>query len=231
MNIKFDKVRIVQNEFTLDIDLCIEAGERIALIGPSGAGKSTLLLALAGFVTVAGGCIFLDQTEVSNLPPAERPVTMMFQDHNLFPHLSVKQNVALGLPKTGVAGKGAGNRVQMALAEVELSGLEDKYPGEISGGQQQRVALARALLRNRPVLLLDEPFAALGPALKREMQDLVKHIAGRNKATVIMVTHQPSDAVYFSDKTILLTEGRAENPVETEWLFKHPTDALRRYQG
>lgn len=231
MSITFDKLVLRHGGFRLSADFVIEAGHKVALLGPSGGGKSTLLSALTGFKRQERGRIFHNDLDITDLPPAERPVTLLFQDHNLFPHMSVEKNIALGIRPNLRLTADEEQTVQSALARVGLQAHGRKMPAELSGGQQQRVALARALLRGKPVLCLDEPFAALGPALKREMLDLVAEIVDGTGATLLMVTHDPDDARYICDQTVLIAEGVARAPVATPALFADPPDALRRYLG
>lgn len=231
MTITFDKLRLMQGEFTLSADLEIEEGHKVALLGPSGGGKSTLLSALAGFKTPQSGRILWRGDDITGTHPARRPVTLLFQDHNLFPHLTAAQNIGLGLrPDLRLSGAEHAT-VERALARVGLDALGAKRPAELSGGQQQRVAIARALLRDKPVLMLDEPFAALGPALKLEMLDLVAEITEAARATLLMVTHQPEDAIRISDQTLLIAEGKAHPPVDTKTLMADPPEVLQRYLG
>ncbi|GAB4273617.1 MAG: ATP-binding cassette domain-containing protein [Pararhodobacter sp.] len=226
-----DGVVIEQAGFVLRADLAVARGSRVAVIGPSGAGKSTLLGALAGFVPLQSGAILWDDRPIHGLPPAERPLSILFQDHNLFPHLTVFQNVALGIAPSLRLSAAETDRVARALEEVELEPFADRKPGQLSGGQISRVGLARVLLRSRPLVLLDEPFAALGPALKRQMLDLVARIAEQSGATVLMVTHDPADARYSCPDTIVVAEGRAEAPVPTDALLNAPPPALAAYLG
>ena len=203
MSIKLDNVKISHGKFSLQADFEIEKGKKIALLGPSGGGKSTLLSAIAGFKTPDSGRIFFENTDITSTPPAKRPIALLFQNHNLFPHLSVRNNIALGITTTLKLSLKEIETIDKALLRVGLDGLGNKMPSELSGGQQQRVALARCLIRKQPILCLDEPFAALGPALKKEMLDLVQEIAETTNATLLMVTHQPDDASYITDQTIL----------------------------
>jgi len=221
----------VQTDFRLEADFTIAAGERVAIIGPSGSGKSTLLAAIAGFVAPVSGRILWKGQDITSLPPAARPVSILFQDQNLFPHLTVAQNVGLGLDPALRLTAADRARVEEALARTGLAGLGARPPGTLSGGQQGRVALARALLRARPLLLLDEPFAALGPALKAEMLDLVAEIAATAGATVLMVSHDPDDARRFADRTVVVADGTAAAPVPTDALFAAPPPALAVYLG
>lgn len=222
---------IRQFGFELNANWSVASGERIALIGPSGAGKSTLLGAIAGFVLPQQGRILWDNVDQRLVPPGARPLTILFQDQNLFPHLTILQNLGLGVSPNARLTSGQCAQIEIALGRVGLEGLGGRRPGQLSGGQQGRAALARALLRARPILLLDEPFAALGPALKAEMLGLVDEIASANNAAVVMVTHDPNDAIRFADKTVLVANGVAHPPVPTAALFAAPPPELAAYLG
>lgn len=226
-----ENLRITMDDFTLTANWSVRAGARLAIIGPSGAGKSTLLMAIAGFVPVAAGRITWVGQDIVALAPGDRPLSILFQDQNLFPHLTVTQNLGLGLSPRLALTSQQQDQIAAALARVGLSGLGARKPGALSGGQQGRVALARALLRSRPILLLDEPFAALGPALKAEMLDLVADVATAAGATVLLVTHDPADAKRFADQTVFLANGTANPPVPTAALFENPPAALSDYLG
>jgi thiamine transport system ATP-binding protein len=226
-----DRLLITQGDFRLEADLTVPAGTICAIVGPSGAGKSTLLNVIAGFFAAAEGRVLWNGAPLDNLPPGERPVSIVFQDNNLFPHLTAFQNVALGLRPSLKLKPEETRKVEDALARVGLAGLGARRPGELSGGQQSRVALARVLVRRKPLLLLDEPFAALGPALRAEMLDLVKTVASETGATVLMVSHDPDDARRIADLTLYLGEGRAHPPVPTAAIFADPPPALRDYLG
>jgi thiamine transport system ATP-binding protein len=226
-----EKLVLVQDDFRLTADLSIPAGSLTALIGPSGAGKSTLLAAIAGFFPPASGRILWNGADLGPLPPGARPLSILFQDQNLFPHLTVAQNLGLGLRPDLRLSLAQQAQVQTALGRVGLTGLGARKPGALSGGQQSRVALARTLLRARPLLLLDEPFAALGPALKAGMLDLVRDIAAENGTTVIMVSHDPADAHRIAPLTVVVAEGRAHPPADTAGLFAAPPPALAAYLG
>ena len=226
-----DHLLLTEPGFSLHADLKVERGARVAVIGPSGAGKSTLLNAIAGFVAPSGGCVRWAGADLTGLPPGDRPLTILFQDQNLFPHLTVAQNLGLGLSPRLRLGAEDHRAIDAALDRVGLSGLGPRRPAQLSGGQQGRAALARALLRKRPMLLLDEPFAALGPALKADMLDLVAEVAAETGATVLMVTHDPADAKRFAEQTVLVADGIAEKPRETAALFENPPQAHRAYLG
>ena len=226
-----DGLLLQQDDFSLRADLALEKGRITALIGPSGAGKSTLLSALAGFFAPAAGRVLWQDRDLTDLPPGDRPISVLFQDNNLFPHLSVAQNVGLALRPGVRLSADEKAKVAQVLADVGLAGMEDRKPGALSGGQQSRAALARVLLADRPVILLDEPFSALGPGLKDEMLDLVQTKLAGPERLVIMVTHDPDDAARIADDVVLVAEGRAAAPVPTGELFANPPAVLAHYLG
>lgn len=229
--LKLDKCEIANGGFTLRADLEIKAGATVAVIGPSGAGKSTLLETVAGFRDLEAGRILWHRENLSDLPPGKRPLATLFQDGNLFPHLSAEQNVALGLNPNKRLSSDEQEQVQSALTRVGLSGMGARKPAELSGGQQSRVALARVLIQNRQILLLDEPFAALGPALKAEMLDLVAELVVETDTLLLMVSHDPRDAHRIARQTILVADGIANPPAPTDELFENPPAVLREYLG
>ncbi|WP_323943860.1 thiamine ABC transporter ATP-binding protein [Aeromonas caviae] len=206
-------------------------GEITALIGPSGAGKSTLLGMIAGFVPVESGTLTFDGQDLLSLGPAERPVTTLFQDHNLFLHLSVFDNIAIGL-HPGLRLNPAQKRlVQEASDKVGLGEMLTRLPEQLSGGQQQRVGLARALVRGRPLLLLDEPFSALDPALRREMLAEVARLACEQGITVLMVSHNPEDAQLIADQVLFIDAGRIALQGKPDILHSSDHPGLLRYLG
>ena len=229
--LEFDAVTIALGAFRLSADAAFPEGGVTALMGASGSGKSTLLSAAAGFVAPASGRVRVAGADVTALAPGDRPLSILFQDQNLFPHLTVRQNVGLGLRPDLRLDAAQRDRRDAALSRVGLEGLGDRRPAALSGGQQSRAALARALLRGRPWLLLDEPFSALGPALRAEMLDLVARTARDEGLSVLMVTHDPGDARRVADRTALVADGALAAPVETRALFSDPPEALRRYLG
>jgi thiamine transport system ATP-binding protein len=226
-----DGIQISQDDFRLSADWTLPVGTRVAVIGPSGAGKSTLLSVVAGFLAPSVGRVTWAGQDLTQVLPGERPLSILFQDQNLFPHLTVEQNLGLGLRPNLRLSKDERLAVSQALDRVGLGGMGERRPAQLSGGQIGRAALARALLRARPLLLLDEPFAALGPALKAEMLSLVAELASASGATVMMVTHDPRDALAFADQTVLVADGIAAAPVATQALFADPPAALRTYLG
>ena len=206
--IRLDHVSFRYEEMAMRFEAEFPKGSFTAVIGPSGGGKSTLLNLIAGFEAPQSGRVLIGGADVTALPPDQRPISMIFQDNNVFAHLDLWQNVALGVSPSLRLDAAQKARVDAALAEVGLGVLMRRKPGEVSGGERQRVAVARALVRDRPVLLLDEPFAALGPAMRRDMLDLVKAMSAARGLTVVMVTHQPEDALAAATHTAYLENGR-----------------------
>jgi thiamine transport system ATP-binding protein len=229
--LQLDRLTLTQGSFRLTADWTAAPGERIAVMGPSGAGKSTLLSMIAGFLPPTEGAVRWMGQDLRPVPPGQRPVTILFQDQNLFPHLTVAQNLGLGLRPDLRLSSEDHRRVAEALDRTGLTGLGPRRPAQLSGGQASRAALARALLRARPILMLDEPFAALGPALRAEMLALVGEVAAQTGALVLMVTHDPKDALALSGLTSFVADGVAHPPVGTATLLAHPPPGLRDYLG
>jgi thiamine transport system ATP-binding protein len=229
--LRIEDAVIENGTFCLSADLQVDAGQLVAVIGPSGAGKSTLIGAIAGFCPLRNGRIIWNATDISEVEPGKRPVAMLFQDSNLFPHLSVAQNVGLGIRPDLKLSPKQSETVQSAIARVGLHGMAERKPAALSGGQQSRAALARVLVQDQPLLLLDEPFAALGPALKMEMLDLVNELVRETGATLLMVSHAPEDARRIASQVILVEGGEAHSPQDTKTLLDNPPPALRAYLG
>ncbi|HEV7334903.1 MAG TPA: ATP-binding cassette domain-containing protein [Bosea sp. (in: a-proteobacteria)] len=197
-------------DFEACYDLTVPAGALCAVIGPSGGGKTTLLHAIAGFERPSAGRLHFNGQDLLPLAPAARPVSILFQDHNLFPHLTAAENVGLGLKPSLRLDVDERERVAAALAEVNLTEFASRRPAELSGGQRQRVALARALLRGKPLMLLDEPFGALDPGLRREMIDRVDTLRRSHGLTVLMTLHTPEEAAQTADLFAFVANGRVE---------------------
>src|SRR5450755_392568 len=190
------------------LSLDIKAGEFFALLGPSGCGKTTLLRMLAGFETPDEGRILLDGKDIARVLPHQRPVNMMFQNYALFPHLNVRDNIAFGLKRAGMAASKTSPRVAAMVALVKLEGLEKRKPDQLSGGQKQRVALARSLARRPQVLLLDEPLAALDKKLRESTQLELMELQRRLGMTFIIVTHDQDEAMTVANRIGVMDQGR-----------------------
>jgi thiamine transport system ATP-binding protein len=216
-------------KFTLSGGFDVPRGAMMALIGPSGGGKSTALDVIAGFAE-ADATVTIEGRDVSALPPAARPASMLFQEHNLFPHLTALENVALGADPSWRPGRAARAKAAEALQAVGLEGFDARRPAQMSGGQRSRAALARALIRARPVLLLDEPFAALGPGMRRDMLALVRALQARAGTTVVLVTHDPDEA-RAADLAAVAADGLISAATNSAALFADPPPALRSWLG
>jgi len=213
-----NKLTYLYEHLPMRFDLRIATGERVAILGPSGAGKSTMLSLVAGFLAPVSGQILLNGDDHSATPPARRPVSMLFQENNLFSHLTVRQNMGLGLhPGLKLSAQQKQDLEEIAR-QVGLSECLDRLPSQLSGGQRQRVALARCLLRSQPILLLDEPFSALDPALRSEMLSLLDKVCGQRNLTLLMVSHNLDDAARIAPRTLLVVDGRI--------FYDGPTQAL-----
>ncbi len=195
-------------DFHADYRLEVPAGALCGLIGPSGGGKTTLLHAIAGFETPRSGTLRFAGHDLLPLKPAERPLSMLFQEHNLLPHLTAAENVGLGIRPNLRLGESERRQVAQALARVGLGGLGGRRPGALSGGQRQRVAIARALVRKRPLMLLDEPFTGLDPGLRQEMVALVDQLRRDEGLTVLVSIHTPEDLGAVADLIAFVGEGR-----------------------
>ncbi|MGH6858706.1 MAG: ATP-binding cassette domain-containing protein [Phyllobacterium sp.] len=230
--VRLDAVTFDYGDMAMRFDVCIEASTIAAIIGPSGSGKSTLLNLIAGFETAGAGQIRIGTADVTRMAPALRPVSMVFQDNNLFAHLDVAANIGLGRRPDLRLDEADRDAVRTAIGKVGLAGKEGRKPEALSGGERQRVAIARALVRNRPVLLLDEAFASLGPALRHEMLDLVGNLNAETRMTVAMVTHHPDDALRLRSTLFFLDNGRvaAAGPAQDLLSGKGPP-LLRKYLG
>ena len=222
----------IHGTFTLDISLTAKPGELVAVLGPSGAGKSTLLNIIAGFENLKQGRVRIDGQDVTHQPPAARLVSMVFQDNNVFPHLSLWENVALGAaPNLKLNGAQRAN-VDSALIRVGLASLALRKPGDVSGGERQRVALARVLVRPTKALLLDEPFAALDPGLRHDMLELVKEITLERGLVTLLVSHQPDEIRHAADAIVFVGEGVIRQPVGPKTFFGGAADpVIARYLG
>lgn len=204
------------------VSLDIEAGEFFALLGPSGCGKTTLLRMLAGFEAPDEGRILLGDKDIGQALPHERPINMMFQNYALFPHLSVRDNIAFGLKRAGMARGEIATRVAEMVALVKLEGLEKRKPDQLSGGQRQRVALARALARRPQLLLLDEPLAALDKKLRENTQGELMELQRRLGMTFIIVTHDQEEAMTMASRIGVMKAGKLAQVASPRELYEAP---------
>ena len=213
LNLNFS---LKESYLTISTNISLEPDKIYAVVGPSGAGKSTFLNLISGFASISSGSIIWNGQEISNLPPAKRNVSILFQDNNLFPHLSVWRNLALAVTHWPKISRDNEEKLKAVMSEVGILGLENRKPSQLSGGQQSRVALARVLLQKNKILLLDEPFSALGPSLKDQMLELIKKIAKNKKLLVLMVTHDPADAKKVASQTLVIKDKKVYPPLSTE---------------
>ena len=205
-----------------DVDLDIEEGEFFALLGPSGSGKTTSLRLIAGFEQTTYGHINIFGEAMEHVPPYRRHVNTVFQDYALFPHLSVRDNVAFGLMVKGMDKPERRSKADAALELVKLAGYGDRRPGQLSGGQRQRVALARALVNEPRVLLLDEPLGALDLKLREQMQDELKTLQRSLGITFVFVTHDQGEALSMADRVAVFNEGRIVQAGTPEEIYNRP---------
>ena len=209
-------------EGVADINLQVYEHELLTLLGPSGCGKTTILRAIGGFNKIDAGSILLDGQEVQNLPPEKRPTGMVFQSYNLWPHMTIYENMAFGLKLRKTPKKEMDAQIADMLALVKMSGCEKKYPGQLSGGQQQRVAIARALVLKPAVLLLDEPFSALDAKIRAQMREELKRIQREAGLTVIFVTHDQEEAMAISDRIAVMKQGCIEQLGDPTEIYDDP---------
>ena len=205
------------------VSLAVRRREIFALLGSSGCGKSTLLRMLAGFETPTSGRIFLDDEDITDLPPYRRPVNMMFQSYALFPHMSVEANVAFGLKQEGVARNEIHERVFEALDLVQMAGYARRKPHQLSGGQQQRVALARSLVKRPKLLLLDEPMSALDKQIRQKTQIELVRILDQVGVTCMMVTHDQDEAMTMAHRLAVMTEGQIVQSGTPQEVYTFPS--------
>lgn len=230
--IRLDQVRLMLGAMSFDFNCRFAAGAITAVVGPSGSGKSTLLNLISGFERPDSGRVLIGDRDVTELAPAERPVSLVFQDNNLFAHLDLYTNIGLGIHPALRLTAADRRAVSLALDRVGLGGFERRLPGSLSGGERQRAAFARALVRDKPVLLLDEPFAALDPGLRAVMVELLADLHGETGATIVLVTHDPRDVERLARDVVFLEDGRVLVAAATADFFaRQDLDAVRRFGG
>jgi spermidine/putrescine ABC transporter ATP-binding subunit len=208
------------------ISLRIEQGEFFCLLGPSGCGKTTTLNLIGGFIPLTSGELRIEGQRVNDLPPHKRDVNTVFQNYALFPHMTVRENVAFGLRMAGLDGREAATRVAEYLVLVGLEGFDARYPNQLSGGQQQRVALARALVKRPAVLLLDEPLGALDLKLRKQMQLELSRIHRQVRTTFVFVTHDQEEALSLGTRIAVMDRGRVMQQGTPREIYYHPLDSF-----
>lgn len=209
-----------------EFSLHVSRGAIISLMGPSGAGKSTLLSLVSGFIEPKSGDITVSHQSVLGKEPYQRPFSILFQEHNLFAHLTVRENISLGLSPSLKLNSQQKQQVDDAAKQVGIEALLDRLPQQLSGGQRQRVALARCFVQSHPIWLLDEPFSALDPLLREEMLALVKRLATERNITVVMVTHHLSDAKAIASHFAFIAQGKVQVCAEIDELSSQHEHSL-----
>ena len=212
--IRFEDVIIKIGDFQLAVNMTVPKGFT-SVIGQSGAGKSTLLSSLSGHRALTSGKIFVDETRIDLLPSNKRPCSIIFQEFNLFPHLSIVQNLNLVCGNKFFVSESSREKIKKVLEKVGIVELIDRLPSEMSGGQQSRAALARVLLQQNPILLLDEPFSALGPNQKSKLIDLVDSLSKEQDISVLLITHDPKDVRQIAGHCIVVKDQTVLGPFET----------------
>lgn len=225
MELKTESLKRSFPDFVFDADVHAEEGELVCLLGPSGCGKTTALQLIAGILAPDRGKIFLGQREITDLPPWERNIGLVFQDYALFPHMTVQENIAYGLRQHRESGQGIRRRVEELLSLVQLPGYRNRKPHELSGGEKQRVALARAIAPSPSLLLLDEPLSALDARLRVQLRREIRQIQQRIGLTTIYVTHDQEEALGMSDRIIMLRDGLIEQTGTPQELYHAPRNS------
>lgn len=215
-----------ENLVVKDFNLAIEPGEFVTMLGPSGSGKTTCLMMLAGFETATRGEIYIDGTPVNNLAPHKRDIGMVFQNYALFPHMTIAENLAFPLKVRSLNCDEIEQKVQAALAMVELQHVATRYPKQLSGGQQQRVALARALVFEPKLVLMDEPLGALDKQLREQMQLEIKRLHEKLGITILYVTHDQDEALTMSDRIAVFNNGAVQQLASPTELYESPSNAF-----
>ncbi len=230
--LSLEDVKVRFETTALTFDCAVPAGQIVAVVGASGSGKSTLFNVIAGFEAPEAGEVRIFGEDMAGRMPAERPASVIFQENNLFAHLDVATNVGLGISPSLSIGASDRGRIEEALARVGLAGFGKRLPPTLSGGERQRVALARALVRHRPLLLLDEPFAALDPGMRAEMRELLSDLHGEEGNTILMITHHPDDVKSLADSVLFLDQGRiVAHDALDRFLARRDLAVINRFLG
>ncbi len=206
-----------------NVNISVSEGELVTLLGPSGCGKTTILRTIGGFIDLNEGDILINGKSIIALPPEKRPTAMVFQSYNLWPHMTVYDNMEFGLKLRKVPRAERRERIMQMLELIKMPGTEKKYPGQMSGGQQQRIAIARSLLLRPEVLLLDEPFSALDAKIRQQMREELRKIQTDLNITVVFVTHDQEEAMALSDRVIVMNKGTIEQVGSPSEIYDRPT--------
>jgi putative spermidine/putrescine transport system ATP-binding protein len=205
------------------INLDVYDGELVTMLGPSGCGKTTILRTIGGFLEINKGDISINGKSIAFLPPEKRPTAMVFQSYNLWPHMSIYENLAFGLKLRKIPKDEIKRRIEAMMELVKMSGHEKKYPNQLSGGQQQRIAIGRSLLLQPEVLLLDEPFSALDAKIRSQMREELKKIQQELGITVVFVTHDQEEAMAISDRIVVMNKGHFEQVGTPSDVYDNPS--------
>ena len=222
VQIKNLKKKYANGDGVEDINLDIYEGEILTMLGPSGCGKSTILRTIAGFNEADEGQIIVDKQDIIHMPPEKRPTGMVFQSYNLWPHMTIYENLAFGLKLRKVPRAEIDKSIEEMLELVKMPGVEKKFPNQLSGGQQQRIAIARTLLLKPQVLLLDEPFSALDAKIRMQMREELKKIQSQLNITVVFVTHDQEEAMSISHRIVVMKKGHFEQVGTPSEIYDNP---------
>ena len=223
VQIKNLKKKYANGDGVENINLDVQEGEILTMLGPSGCGKSTILRTIAGFEKADSGSILVDGKDIIGLPPEKRPTGMVFQGYNLWPHMTVEENLAFGLKLRKVPKKQIDADIKEVLDMIKMPGVQKKFPNQLSGGQQQRIAIARALLLKPSVMLLDEPFSALDAKIRMQMREELKRLQSRLNITVIFVTHDQEEAMAISHRIVVMRKGAFEQVGTPTEIYDNPS--------
>ena len=226
-------LQVTRGEFTLTVDeLAINAGEIFAILGTTGSGKTVLMESIAGAFPIDAGEILLDGKDIDSLPIQQRHLGILYQDYALFPHMTVRENIAYGLRRARPRRHDIDERVDEMLALFGIGHLAGRYPGVISGGESQRTALARALVLRPEILILDEPFSALDPTTKLAMYDMLREVHGSFGCTIVFVTHDFNEAQTLADRVGIILDGNLRCVVDAGELFdEEHVPEVKRFLG
>ena len=229
--LRVKNLRTGYKDFQLSANFMVQERSLVAIVGPSGSGKTTLINTIAGFLPANIGNVEWKEGSITSLSPGKRPVSVLFQDHNLFPHLNVERNISIGLKANLKLDPSEKEKVFETIRKVGLEKFITKKPSELSGGQRTRIALARVMLRCKPLLLLDEAFLGLGPALRLEMLALIMDFVHEENMTLLMVTHDINDAIKLNQKIIFTHDAQVIGPMDIAEFLGSSDLRFRQYLG